>query len=95
MKKSIITNHVLSILVMIISFTFFRACVDHLLCPRLDFPLELLTDGIGLSGLFIISRNPLVDVNIAIRALFTPLANVSFSRYWLRYGVYSFLTWMP
>ena len=72
---------------------FFGRVVITLLRPRLDFPLELLADGIGLSGLFIIGRNPLIEVNIAVRAPFTAFANVSFSSYWFRHGAYSFLSY--
>ena len=77
-----------------LTFVFLRTCGDYLLCSRLDFPLELLADSIGLSCLFIIGSNPLIEVNVAVRAPFTPLANMSFSRYWFRHGVCSFLSCM-
>ncbi len=62
---------------------FFRTSRLNFLRSRLDFSLELLTDRVGLSGLFVVGRNPFIDVNIAIRTLFTPFADVSFSCYWL------------
>lgn len=61
----------------LLTFAFLHTCDDDLLSPRLHFPLELLADSIGLFGLFSRGRNPLIEVNIAIRAPFTPLANVS------------------
>ena len=50
------------------ALAFFRTSRHNFLRSRLDFSLELLTDRIGLSGLFVVGRNPFIDVNIAIRA---------------------------